>query len=127
MERSKPARDGRTRAPAGDLMPFTAESAAEAGRKSGNVRRRRREPDARARDALKAGVIGAAEAVIAASRASEGFEDIKPELRLKAAFVVLEYVLGKPKGFEEEIAPEEIPADPFAALLATPEEEGAPI
>jgi hypothetical protein len=103
-------------------MPFDAETAAEAGKKSGEVRRRRKKPDDRARQVLLDGVNDAARALVAVATAGEGFEEVKPELRFKAALIVLEYVLGKPKGLmdesEEGTADDEQPKDPFTALLS---------
>jgi hypothetical protein len=77
---------------------FTSETAAEAGRKSGETRRRRKKPDEAARAALSSGASAAANALVSIVKGDEGFEQVKPELKFKAALVVLEYVLGKPAG-----------------------------
>lgn len=97
---------------------FTSEQAREAQRKSVAARLAAKDPDGKARKALLKGAADAADVLISVANASKGFEDVKPELRLKAALVVLEYVLGKPKGFdnEEEDAPE-VPENIFEALL----------
>ncbi len=99
-------------------MPtFDSESARAAGRKSGQRRRRKKNPDGDARDALLQGAGDAANTLVEVIRGSAGFEDVKPELRVKAALVVLEYVLGKPAGFLGDEG-EEAPAEPdFASLL----------
>lgn len=82
-------------------MPFDSETAALAGKKSGEVRRRKKKPDEQARNALLSGAADAASALVEVVRGEAGFEEAKPELRFKAALVVLEYVLGKPRGFDE--------------------------
>lgn len=83
-------------------MPFDRAAAVAAGKRSGEVRRRRKNPNEAARDALLGAAKGAADVIAAVSEGRDGFEDAKPELRFKAATIVLEYVLGKPKGLTEE-------------------------
>ena len=100
---------------------FTPETARAAGLKSAEARRRRKDPDDKAKGALLDGAADAAKVLVAVAGAKEGFEDVKPELRLKAALVVLEYVLGKPRGLVPDGTgdepSEQAPADAFAALL----------
>lgn len=104
------------------LKPFTAESAAEAGRKSGEVRKklaeRRNNPSLATQDALLGGAGKAAQVLVDVATASSGFEDVKTDLRVKCALVILEYVLGKPRGFETEPEKEVVPEDLFGSLLA---------
>jgi len=81
---------------------LTQEQRAAGGRKSAAIRARRKAPDARAREALASGAAEAAKALVSIIRGDDGFEEVKPELKFKAALVVLEYTLGKPAGLVQE-------------------------
>jgi len=106
-------------------MPFDVESAREAGRKSGESRRRAKDPDAAARDALLRGVSDSVDVIVRIARGTSGFDDVKPELRFKAALTVLEYAWGKPKGNLAPDESEDEPEDAFAALLGGDDGEPA--
>lgn len=95
---------------------FSADTARAAGQKSGAARRARKDPDSAAKLALLAGASSAADLLVAIAAGTDGYEDVKPELRFKAASIILEYVLGKPRGLTEE-KPEEDPAT-FEHLFA---------
>lgn len=101
-------------------MPFDAESARAAQAKSAASKARRRDPNQKAREALSRAAAGAAGVVVSTALASDGFEEVRPELRFQAAKLVLEYVFGKQKGSidDEDVAGGEEPsAADFESLL----------
>lgn len=105
-------------------MPFTSndpEAAAAAGKRSGEVRRIKRNPNEKAKAALLRGVSSAAETIVAVCAGEAGFEEAKPELRFKAAELILAYVIGKPAGVldEPEKAENDDATNPFASLFGS--------
>lgn len=100
---------------------FTAESAAEAGRKSGEAKRRRKAltPEERALDAIGQKLGRLTEELLDAALGQGDFHDLKPETRVTALLRALEWRLGKaPTGPRIQPQKEE-PAIPLADDLFT--------
>jgi len=89
---------------------WDAESAAEAGRRSGEVRRRKAlmSPEDRAHDAIRGKMDKLVSELIHAALGEDDFEDLKLETRVTALQRLLEWELGRPAAVKpkEEAAPE---------------------
>ncbi len=96
-------------------MPWDEDTAAEAGRKSGEVRRRKASltPEERALDAIGQKLGRLTNELIDAALGEGDFADLKLETRVSATRTLLEWKLGKaaairPKPSEEEEDPEAV-------------------
>jgi len=90
---------------------WDAESAAEAGRRSGEVRRRKSTmtPEERALESIGAKLGSLTKELLEAALGEGDFEDLKPETRLTAILRAMEWKLGKAptaKRQETETPPE---------------------
>ncbi|MES2156047.1 MAG: hypothetical protein V4510_13015 [bacterium] len=93
---------------------WDAESAAEAGRRSGEVRRRKAlmSPEERVHDAIRGKLDKLVGELIHAALGEDDFEDLKLETRVTALTRLLEWELGRPASVKptQEAAPEAPPA-----------------
>ena len=89
---------------------FDAATAAEAGRRSGEARRRSRDltPEDRAQDAISAALGRLTSELINAALGRGDFEDLKLDTRVTALLRLIEWKLGRPaaaKPKEEAVVP----------------------
>ena len=106
-------------------VPSTAwdsESAAEAGRKSGEVRRRRREltPEERAFDAIDAKLGDLTKELLSAALGQGDFSELKLETRVSALKTLMEWRLGKAASLKPQPASGAAPQED--AVPAAPED-----
>lgn len=96
------------------VTAWDAEAAAEAGRRSGEVRRRKAKmsPEERVHDAIRGKLDKLVGELIDAALGTGDFEELKLETRVTALQRLLEWELGRPAAVKpkEEAAPEETPS-----------------
>lgn len=90
-------------------MPWDEESAAEAGRKSGEARRRKSSmtPEERALDAIGGKLGDLTTELLDAALGHGDFAELKPETRLTAILRAMEWKLGKPPTAHKPELPKE--------------------
>ena len=79
-------------------MVWDKDAAAEAGKKSGEARRRKsqKSPEERARDAIGSRLGDLTNELLDAALGQGDFVELKPETRLHAIFRAMEWGMGKP-------------------------------
>jgi hypothetical protein len=93
---------------------FTPDSAREAGKRSGEVRRRKAtlEPEERAHEAIRGRLDKLTSELIAAALGEGDFTELKLETRVSALQRLLEWELGRPPAAKPVATTEEEPATP---------------
>lgn len=98
---------------------WDSESAAEAGRRSAEVRRRKAQmsPEERALDAIGQKLGRLTGELLEAALGEGDFAELKPETRLTAILRAMEWKLGKPPTAKREEAAKDEPAPPTSETL----------